>query len=201
MPQHWIKALLALPALLAALALTACGSGDETTASAERTNGTTPDTAAADPDDVAVITGWVDTLAIGDVEGAARYFALPSIAENGPLVVRIRSLEDAVAFNESLPCGAELISAETAGDFTAATFRLIERPGGDCGRGHRRHRGHLVRDRGRQDRRVAPGRGRGLARGRRERHLSRGPGRHGGRPLNRQRLATCPRSLRRCDPR
>jgi len=124
-----------LVALLAILALAACGGGDATAPSAEGSNDTEPDVVAADPDDVAVITGWVDTLATGDVEGAARYFALPSIAENGPLVVRIRTLEDAVSFNETLPCGAELISAETVGDFTAATFRLLERPGGNCGAG------------------------------------------------------------------
>lgn len=135
MSQQMIKGLLGLLALLATLAVTGCSEGDGTTPSAERTDGAAPDVAAADPEDVAVITGWVDTLAVGDVEGAARYFALPSIAENGPLVIRIRSLEDAVAFNESLPCGAELSSAETAGDFTAATFRLLERPGGDCGSG------------------------------------------------------------------
>jgi hypothetical protein len=50
--------------------------------------------------------------------------------------VRIRSTEDAVRFNESLPCGARLIRAESAGEFTTATFRLTERPGpGSCGPG------------------------------------------------------------------
>jgi hypothetical protein len=135
MARQIVRGMVGFLALLAALAVTACGEGDGTTPSAEGTNGATPEIGAADPDDVAVIAGWVETLAVGDVEGAARYFALPSIAENGPLVIRIRTLEDAVAFNESLPCGAKLISAETVGDFTAATFRLLERPGGDCGAG------------------------------------------------------------------
>jgi hypothetical protein len=125
----------ALVALLVILALAGCGGGDAIAPSAEGQDGAEVDVAAADPDDVAVITGWVDTLATGDVEGAARYFALPSIAENGPLVIRIRTFEDAVSFNETLPCGAELLSAETIGDFTAATFRLLERPGGSCGAG------------------------------------------------------------------
>jgi hypothetical protein len=135
MSQSRLKGSSALVALLAVLALTACGEGDATTSTAERADGSTADVADADPGDVAVISGWVNTLATGDVEGAARYFALPSIAENGPLVIRIRTFEDAVSFNETLPCGAELLSAETIGDFTAATFRLLERPGGSCGAG------------------------------------------------------------------
>jgi hypothetical protein len=90
----------------------------------------------ADPADVAVIDGWVSALRRGDVDAAAGYFALPSVAENGPIIVRIRSTEDAVRFNESLPCGARLIRAESAGEFTTATFRLTERPGpGSCGPG------------------------------------------------------------------
>jgi hypothetical protein len=90
----------------------------------------------ADPEAVGVIGAWADTLRAGDVEGAADYFAIPSTAENGPLLIRIRSTEDAVEFNESLPCGAELVRAEGAGEFVTATFRLTERPGsGTCGAG------------------------------------------------------------------
>jgi limonene-1,2-epoxide hydrolase len=87
-------------------------------------------------EDVAVISAWADTLREGDVEGAAEFFALPSVAVNGGLMLRIRTVEDAVAFNESLPCGAELIRAEGAGEIVTATFRLTERPGpGTCGPG------------------------------------------------------------------
>jgi hypothetical protein len=87
-------------------------------------------------EDVAVIAAWVDTLRAGDVEGAAELFAIPSTAVNGGLMLRIRSTEDAVAFNESLPCGAELIRAEGMGETVTATFRLTERPGpGNCGEG------------------------------------------------------------------
>ena len=108
--------------------LAGCGGEDETTASG-------PEIGAADPGDVEVIDGWSSTLAEGDVEGAAGYFAIPSTAENGPLLTSIESRADAIAFNRSLPCGAELVSARTTGDFTTATFELIERPGGDCGTG------------------------------------------------------------------
>jgi hypothetical protein len=86
--------------------------------------------------DVNVIAGWAQALAGGDVDAAAAYFALPSVAENGPILVRIHDLAQARAFNESLPCGAKLIHAGSVGRFTTATFRLTERPGpGTCGPG------------------------------------------------------------------
>jgi hypothetical protein len=89
----------------------------------------------ADQADVEVIKAWVDTLRRGDVEGAAEYFAIPSVAENG-ILFEIEDAGDAVDFNEALPCGAELVSAESQGKFTTATFRLTERPGpGTCGDG------------------------------------------------------------------
>jgi hypothetical protein len=121
--------------LLALLALAACGGGDE---SGSATTGASAGEVAgeADPADVEVIDGWVTALRHGDVDAAARYFAIPSVAENGPILVRISSEDDARRFNESLPCGARLIRADTAGEFTTATFRLTERPGpGLCGPG------------------------------------------------------------------
>lgn len=84
---------------------------------------------------VAVIQAWVETLSTGDVEGAADYFALPSVAQNGTSPITLRTHADAVAFNRSLPCGATLLRARPRDRFIAATFRLIERPGGECGTG------------------------------------------------------------------
>lgn len=113
--------------LAALLAMAGCGSGDGTdTVAAE---------AAADSGDVAVIEGWAKALASGDERAAAGYFAIPSTAENGPLLTSIDSRADAIAFNRSLPCGAEVVSAQTTGELTTATFRLSDRPGGDCGSG------------------------------------------------------------------
>ncbi len=120
-------------ALIAAFALflAGCGGGE----SASTTSASTDAKADADPSDLEVIEGWSDALARGDTEAAARFFAHPSIAQNGPVLVRIFSTEDAIAFNESLPCGSKVISAQTEGDFTSATFRLRNRPGADCGAG------------------------------------------------------------------
>jgi limonene-1,2-epoxide hydrolase len=123
------RALLA--ALGIAIALVGCGDGGGDDSSRE------PKVAGnADLGDVRVIDGWVTALRRGDVDAAARYFAIPSVAENGPLLLQIESLDDARRFNESLPCGARLVRAETQGQFTTATFRLTERPGaGSCGPG------------------------------------------------------------------
>ncbi len=131
-----IKGLLTLVCAFAAIAVTACGGDDDPPADIAAGMESTDDaTANADPGDLEVIEGWSEALADGDVEGAAGYFAIPSTAVNGPVAIEIESRRDAVAFNESLPCGAEVISAETDGDVTVATFVLSDRPGGDCGSG------------------------------------------------------------------
>jgi limonene-1,2-epoxide hydrolase len=117
-----------LTPVFALLLLGGCGGGErDATGNAA--------TAAADPADLEVIEGWVGALSEGDVEAAADYFAIPSTAENGPVLTKIESLDDAIGFNRSLPCGAEVISARTQGDLTTATFGLTERPGGACGPG------------------------------------------------------------------
>ena len=114
-------------ATIAAMAtLTACGSED--------TDSEIP--GGADPESASVIDGWAMTLATGDIDGAAEFFALPSVAENGGIEAEIETAGDARRFNESLPCGAELTRAEAEGELTIATFELSERPGpGSCGDG------------------------------------------------------------------
>ncbi len=137
--------LIAALAVIAGLLITGCGSGNDdssssTTASGTETNSKSsgsvedPDVADADAGDVQVISDWIGALTEGDTEAAAGYFAIPSNVENGS-PAKLEKAADAIAFNESLPCGGELVAAETTGDFTTATFELTERPGGDCGSG------------------------------------------------------------------
>lgn len=123
--------MIALVAV-AVLLLAGCGDSDDPT---ESPPGGDPATADADAGDLEVIEGWSRALSAGDVEGAAGYFAIPSTAENGGLRIEIRSRDDAVEFNESLPCGAKVVAARTAGEVTTATFLLSDRSGGDCGSG------------------------------------------------------------------
>lgn len=121
-----MKALLAMP--LASLILLGCG--------AEGNGDVDEIPGGADADEARVIDQWSDALREGDVDAAAEFFELPSIAQNGTPVLELDSREDAVTFNASLPCGAELTEAEDHGRFTIATFELTERPGaGKCGAG------------------------------------------------------------------
>jgi hypothetical protein len=124
-----VKPLLVLSAATWAIAaIVGCG-GDGSADEAEIPGG-------ADPEEVRVIDEWSSALREGDVERAADYFTLPSIAQNGAPAVELRTREDAIAFNRALPCGAELIEAVPDGPFTVATFELTERPGaGKCGTG------------------------------------------------------------------
>jgi hypothetical protein len=124
----------ALCFVLTAIALAGCGGGGGDTIPS---GGTVPTVGGtADPGDVRVIDAWVTALRAGHIDAASGYFAIPSVAENGPILLDIHSVADARRFNRSLPCGAKLIRAESAGQFTTATFRLTERPGpGPCGPG------------------------------------------------------------------
>jgi hypothetical protein len=143
------RSLTLLAVLL--LAVAGCGGGSDdggsTAAGAPRTtppattpggSGPTPGGAArgVDASDLAVVRAWAQTLQRGDVNGAARFFALPSAVANGTRPVAVQTRAQARAFNRSLPCGADVISARPArDDFFVVTFKLTERPGGDCGSG------------------------------------------------------------------
>lgn len=140
MPRPRTSSLLAVALTALALGLSACGgSSSDDDASATSGGGTTTAPGggrAVDPDDVGVVRAWATTLQRGDVEGAARFFALPSAVSNGTRPIELKTRLQVRAFNRSLPCGAVLLSTRAAGDgFFVATFRLTERPGGDCGSG------------------------------------------------------------------
>jgi hypothetical protein len=111
---------IAIALVVIAAALAGCGGGDAPAARSPET----------------VIRDWADTLRAGDVEGAAEFFALPSVVANGTAPVVLHTRAEARSFNESLPCGARLLRTSRAAGFTTAVFRLTERPGpGTCGTG------------------------------------------------------------------
>lgn len=121
-----------IPALLSlagcAAILLGCGGGDDA-ADAEVPGG-------ADAEATQVIEDWSVALREGDIEAAADFFEVPSIAQNGTPPLQLESREDVVSFNEALPCGADLVRAEDRDSFVVATFELTERPGpGECGAG------------------------------------------------------------------
>lgn len=160
-----VIALAALAALMSLLAAAGCGSSSSARSSSSTTQGASSRRAAppaqtpgggaggtitlptpaptgqpASPAAVRVIRGWSDTLRHGDVQGAGRFFALPSRLINGPdangavTVLTIRSRAEAAAANAGLPCGATFVSADQRGSYVNALFGLGSRPGlgGDC---------------------------------------------------------------------
>ena len=134
-PRSRCAAAVAVAAIVAALALGGC-EREEPDLSGPAAEEATPEIpGGADPAAAAVIEEWSSTLSSGDVAGAARLFAIPSVAENGPALIQIRDAADARLFNASLPCGARLVEATQDGDLVVATFELSERPGGACGSG------------------------------------------------------------------
>ena len=89
----------------------------------------------ARPQDTAVIRRWANTLRSGRVMAAADDFTVPSVAANGGPAINLLTRRDTRLFNQSLPCGAVLLSTRRDGPFTVGVFRLTERPGGGCGVG------------------------------------------------------------------
>ena len=100
------------------LLLAGCGSGERT-----------------GPSDEDVVRAWAGALSRSDVETASRLFALPSVVDNTtgstPLVTR-RAVR---FFNETLPCGADVIDVRSFFGVLVAEVLLTERPGQYCGSG------------------------------------------------------------------
>ncbi len=126
-------------ALLASLAIGACGGATEpsTQATAPPPAATTPAPPRGQPApaaDTRVIRRWVNTLRRSDIAGAARLFALPAIVQYsaGGRTMRLTQRRHARTFNRLLPCGAELLRTERRGRYTVGVFRLVERPGARC---------------------------------------------------------------------
>ena len=122
-----------LVALLVAASLVAGCNGDP------KKNAPAPGSAGAAPtvpnQDARVIREWSDLLRKGKLDAASGLFAVPATVQNGTGPLMLDSRGQVVGFNESLPCGAKLLSTTRREPYTVATFELTERPGGDCGTG------------------------------------------------------------------
>ena len=82
-----------------------------------------------------VIRGWLLSLERQDYEQAAYYFAPGALIDQGRRPFRLRTPQQAIGFNASLPCRAELIRLQGGGrararDLQAAggTGRRLQRP-------------------------------------------------------------------------
>lgn len=79
-----------------------------------------------------VIEGWLRALRDGHLAEAARYFAVPSVFQNGTPVLHLDSRTEVRAVVGGFPCGAVATRYAGAGRYTLVRFRLTERAGGDC---------------------------------------------------------------------
>lgn len=79
-----------------------------------------------------VIRGWLLALNRDDYVGAANYFAVGAIIDQGD-PFRLPSPAAARIFNAGLPCRADLAGVkDETGPRSLASFRLREGPGGPC---------------------------------------------------------------------
>jgi hypothetical protein len=78
-----------------------------------------------------VIRGWLLALERQDYEQAAYYFAPNALIDQGR-PFRLRTPAEAINFNASLPCGADLVRLKDEGRRVLAAFRLRAGPGGRC---------------------------------------------------------------------
>ena len=119
------------PRAVACLLLTAAafaGCGGET----RQADRFAPDE-GAEPE--AVVRAWAASMRRGDVDAATRLFAVPAIVANNTPQIRLETRLQVKFFNQTLPCGGHVIAMERRGRVVVATFRLTDRPGGDCGSG------------------------------------------------------------------
>lgn len=88
--------------------------------------------AAPPPSPPAVVRAWSRALNANDNLAAARLFADDARVVQQPVLdVRV-SFQQALAFNEGLPCGGTIIALERHGNRVVATFRLKDRPQHHC---------------------------------------------------------------------
>lgn len=128
-------------ALCAAL-LGGCGlwsSNEEDPAPTPRLRATDPGAGGAPPlgagaRDSEVIRGWITALNDGRFDRAARFFARGAVVQQ-LIEERLETREEAIEFNRSLPCRADLTDVKDEGETALAAFRLRPGRGGRCPEG------------------------------------------------------------------
>ena len=84
--------------------------------------------------DEQVIRGWSEAVNRGDYEAAADFFADGAVVEQ-LTETRLETHAEAVAFNRSLPCRADVTDVEEGEESSLAAFVLREGRSGECGEG------------------------------------------------------------------
>lgn len=148
-PVSWaLTAVLAALALASAPALSSCGASDDEPRLGEP--GDVPADAGVGPEadrspDERVIRGWSRAVNLGEYERAASFFERGAIVEQ-IAEVRLATRADAIDFNRSLPCRADVTDVQDERRATLAAFRLREGRTGECADGGRARVRFVIRD-------------------------------------------------------
>jgi hypothetical protein len=136
----------------AALALVLAGCGDDAGIDEQRRQG---DAAAADRrggpapgqgEHERVIRGWNQAVNLGRYDRAADFFAPDAVVEQ-LVEITLDTRADAIAFNRSLPCRADVTDVEREdADSTIAAFSLREGRTGECEEGGSARVRFVIRD-------------------------------------------------------
>lgn len=88
--------------------------------------------APAPPELEAVVRAWSAALNANDNATAGALFVENAVIFAPAAQFRLANLDQATRFNDSLPCGGEIVDIRYADETVTVTFRLIERPAHRC---------------------------------------------------------------------
>ena len=91
-----------------------------------------PACGSSPPSTESVVRAWSQALNTDDNERAADLFAGGAEVVQGDTVTTLRTHEQAVAWNSSLPCSGRIVSITAKGQTATATFLLGDRPHSRC---------------------------------------------------------------------
>lgn len=84
------------------------------------------------PSTESVVRAWSEALNTDDNRGAANLFAPNAEIVQGSSVIRLKTYEQAVAWNSSLPCSGRIVAIRSKGQTATATFELGDRQHSRC---------------------------------------------------------------------
>jgi limonene-1,2-epoxide hydrolase len=87
---------------------------------------------SSSPSAESVVRAWSQELNSGDNEGAAKLFAPGAEVIQAGTELKLRTLQQAIEWNASLPCSGRIVSIDKDGDTATATFVLGDRQKQKC---------------------------------------------------------------------
>jgi hypothetical protein len=87
---------------------------------------------SAQPSAESVLRAWSQELNAGDNNAAAKLFAPGARVVQSGVVLRLKTYDEALAWNRALPCSGKIVSVTSDGDTASATFVLGNRQTSKC---------------------------------------------------------------------